>query len=456
MVANNPPQNSNRRFLPTSKLFQWIILLAILVFGGWMRITVVQQTQVYNPLGPDALHYFNYAYNLVNFGVYSKDSSALNGIAPVSDSYRPPGYPLFLAFFLATVPLKYFLQVLLLGQAFLSTLALLLTFFVARAFLPVILALLVTLLTALTPHLITLNHYVLSESLYTFVLLAFLVSTRGGDSRWPAWFAIGIVFCAGGMVRPALFYFVIPMAGLIWLRRELPGRKKAALAFVVGFLLLLTPWSLRNKMVLGSWSDDKYLASSMADGIYPDFVYNGNPKTFGFAHRYDPRRKEFSSSMALVLKEIKDRFSKEPMLHFKWFVLGKPSWFWSWTIVQGAGDIFVYPVVSSPYFEQKIFKTSHRLLFSLHRLAVFLAILGSILAWLPRKYQPISGDRPLFMARLLSLLLCYMTVVHMAVLPCPRYNIPLRPELYCMALFGLWGIYRQLVDRLTPKPKPVG
>ncbi|MEO5329019.1 MAG: glycosyltransferase family 39 protein [Magnetococcus sp. THC-1_WYH] len=421
----------------------WGVLIAILALGGWMRLTDIAQTHVPRPFGPDAWHYFNYAYNILHHGVYSKDPSILSGIAPVADGLRTPGYPLFLIPFIALLPGDTFIAPVLKVQAWMSLLTLVLTYVLARSVLPVALALLATFLTALCPHLISMNHYLLTESLFTFLLVASLVLlTRKGG--WPLWFAIGIVVCLAGMVRPIWFYFLPIAIWLIGTRQAVPNRKKRSLAFVLGFFLIMTPWMVRNKISLGTLSDSSSMNSSMAQGIYPQITYDSNPKTFGYPYRFDPRFQEISASKGTILKEFLTRLTHEPWRYLHWYILEKPVWLWSWSIIQGQGDIFIYPVTHSPYFEQPWFQFSHHIMAATHWIFVFLGGIGCILPWLPRKFQPTTREPSLFTARLLSLTLGFMTGIHMIVPPYPRYSIPLRPLLYCMALYCLWGIFTNL------------
>ncbi len=409
-----------------------------------MRLTDIAQTHIPQPFGPDAWHYFNYAYNMLHHGVYSKDPSILSGVPPVSDGLRTPGYPLFLIPFIALLPDKTFVKPVLEVQGWISLLTVLFTFIVARSLLPVALALLATFLTAICPHLISMNHYLLTESLFTFLLLA-SVMALAGKTRWPLWFGIGIIFGLAGMVRPIWFYFFPFAVWLIGTRQALPNPKKKSLALILGFFLVMTPWMVRNKISLGTASDSSSMNSSLAQGIYPQITYNSDPKTFGYPYRFDPRFQEISANKGAIVKEFLTRLTHEPRRYLHWYILEKPVWLWSWSIIQGQGDVFVYPVTHSPYFEQPWFQFSHQIMAATHWIFVFLGGIGCILPWLPQKFQPTTREPSLFTARLLSLALGFMTGMHMIVPPYPRYSIPLRPLLYCMALYCLWGVFTNLV-----------
>lgn len=435
----------------TTAITGWVILVAILALGGWMRVTAVEKTVIPNHFGPDAWQYFNYAFNMRHYGVYSKDPAVQTGVLPLPDGFRTPGYPLFLAPFIDNPPDFAFISRVLSTQAWMSVLALLFVYFTARALLPTVLALLATFLAAISPHLITINHYLLTESLFTFFLVAGL-SLMGWKGRWPVWFGAGMTLALAVLVRPVLFYFVVPAALLIVVQRHLLDRKKKMVAFVVGFVMVMTPWMVRNKISLGVWNDNSLMTDSIAYGIYPQFTYNNDPKTYGYPYRHDPRIDEIRASNASLLKELREKFTGETKRYLQWFLLEKPVVFWSWGIIQGQGDAFIYAVTSTPFYYDPIFRFFHRIMFSVHDLLVVLAALGSILVWVPRRFHPDGGGDDTgmsFMARMISLLLVYITMVHMTVPPWPRYNIPLRPMLYMMALFFLWGVFRFLAKKLN-------
>lgn len=109
-------------------------------------------------------------------------------------------------------------------------------------------------------------------------------------------------------------------------------------------------------------------------GMYPQFMYEGVPESRGFPYRYDPRAEKIGGDLPFVLKEIASRFAQEPLRHAKWYLFDKPMAFWSWSMIQGFGDVFVYPVSSSPYFHDKIFRLSHRLMYGLHYPLMVLAL----------------------------------------------------------------------------------
>jgi hypothetical protein len=170
--------------------------------------------------------------------------------------------------------------------------------------------------------------------------------------------------------------------------------------------------------------------------MYPNLIYNNDSKTYGFPNRFDPtwgQRRDAPS----VLKEISRRFKNEPLKYIRWYIVGKPAMFFSWDIIVGMGDVFIYPVFTSPYHNPNgFFSLTHRVMKSLHGLLTVLALVTSIFLWFPiaKKMLTVEG---LIVARFISLLMLYFILVHIAGTPLPRYSVPLRPFIYGLSLLGI-------------------
>lgn len=110
--------------------------------------------------------------------------------------------------------------------------------------------------------------------------------------------------------------------------------------------------SFRNKIFLPSIAPTGYsrLISTMSHGTYPDFIYK-DPNFKYLPYHEDPMQPEFGSSFREILWA---RFKKNPLLYMKWYFLEKPYYLWSWSILQGQGDIYVYPVKTSLYMTSNI------------------------------------------------------------------------------------------------------
>lgn len=421
-----------------------IIVGFILICGSFMRSESISRTKVTYPLSRDAGNYYMYAYNLRHKHTYSIEIGDFDGlkstVAP--DAVRSPGYPLFLSIFVDARPTKNILKNILFFQMVISTVTIFLSFLLFQNFQSKSFAAVASLLVALSPHLIVMNSYVLTETVFCFaiVTVGLLMSVF---LKKPTSFSSIIVGCAVGvasLIRPSMQYFPIPLALFLLFHFDKRKGMLFILLMFLGFVFTFSPWIIRNIKTLGIISDNRLMINFLHHGIYPDFTYAQNTQSFGFPYRYDPRSGEIAESVTSVLKEIKRRFRFEPLKHLKWFMLKKPMTFWSWNMVQGR-DVFVYKVSDSPYYLKGCFRWTYDVMHALHIPTVFLCLLGSLMAWLPLKITN-CPEKMIYTARFTSMFIIYSTLVHMIGAPFPRYSIPLRPFLYGMALFPSYLFFR--------------
>lgn len=446
----------------------WVIasLLIIVLIGADLRLQSVLRTQVDEPaIRADARDYVLYAYNLRKFAIYSRSDAALSNsdsnaplLMPTPDAVRTPGYPLFLSLFIGDNINEQTIWNILLAQVMLGIVTILLTFDLCQRFLPATLALLAALLTALSPHLVTATVYLLTETLFCFlIVLCFCLLGRAKSKLAFGWFLVaGAILGVAALTRPSVQYLIVPLALLLAFWK--PARFRLTVALVLGFALVFLPWTARNLYTLGKTSDDTLMINTLHHGLYPDFLYNNDPKTFAYPYRYDPESARIAQSVGSVIGEIGNRFQTEPARYLKWFLIGKPLMLWSWNLTESIGGPFIYPVRSTPYASLLHFDWSYWLMYELHWLLVILATLGSLLVWLPRRWLGL-GESALLVARALALLLGFYVALHMVGAPFPRYSVPMRPFLYAIALLPLWwswnrwlaGPFKRLRNQSLPE-----
>jgi hypothetical protein len=320
-------------------------------------------------------------------------------------------------------------------QVLISTLSVVLVYLAAAHLVGRAWGLTAALLTGLSPHLINANIYLLTETLFAFLLVLFAYAlTRLGDApKWPVLVVAGGLIGSAALVHPSAQHFILPWMLLLWLMHPRALRWRAPALALLGFLLVFGPWVGRNLATIGSTGDDQPIINTIHHGLYPDFVYADRPESFGYPYRYDPRSAEIAADLPSVLGELYRRLTDEPWRHLRWFLLGKPIALWSWDTVQGVGDSFTYPVMNSPYFHHPGFRATHWLMRMLHWPLVTLGALGALLVWLSKASEPWSPEHRLAL-RSISLLILFLTVVHIVGAPFPRYATPLRPLLYLFAM----------------------
>ena len=414
-----------------------LIIIGVFTAGLYLRIEMASKTVVDTPIRADAAEYYLYAYNLEKYGVYSRQRpSQIEDYIPVPDAHRTPGYSLFLLPFIKIYPPLKMVGFVVVTQAIISALTILTAFVFFRSFIDGPWALGAAFLVAISPHLVAFNIYMLTESLFTFflVLLGWSMSAVAqNESRLHALIA-GLVLGVSLLIRPTMLYFIAFLIPAFFVFFQ---KKKAwvlAVFLIIGFGVTYGPWVLRNKLVNPRKST--LAIATIHKGMYPNLIYNNDSQTYGFPNRFDPtwgQRRDTPS----VLKEISRRFKNEPIKYIRWYIIGKPAMFFSWDMIVGMGDVFIYPVLTSPYHHPNgIFDLTHRVMWSLHGLLTVLALATSIFLWFPIAKRMLTQEG-LIVARFVSLVMIYFILVHIVGTPLPRYSVPLRPFIYGLSMLGV-------------------
>lgn len=436
-----------------------VILAVILVVAFDLRIQSVTHSIVDTPIRGDAREYLMYAYNLKHFGTYSKSDTWSDDVQtpPAPDATRAPLYALFITPFLSDPPKIQDISTITLAQALVSIATVLIVFLLCRRILPIPFALAATAFTAISPHLVAANIYVLSETLFSFMLVLAIYVT--GKIVRHASLAIpilaGLAMAAAALTHPMLLYFIVPATIFLicyWGWKN--GYKKAVL-FLMGFSVLYGVWTTRNVISIGLAGDNHLMRIVMRTGIYPNLMYQDDPKTFPYPYHADPSFKETSKDLASVLTEFVRAFREAPVKQLRWYMVDKPIMLYSWNLkeaysIDQRGDVFTYPVISTPYSYLPHFRLTHGFMYAIHWVLVILMVGGIVIAWLPRKRLGLS-EESVFIARFISLLLLYHTAVMIAGVPLSRYSISMRPFLYIISMLpvavavsgflGRWATY---------------
>ncbi len=448
------PGSNQRNPERERRLLGFLVLSLVLLLGGYLRFAAVAGTVVQLPYRGDAAGYYNLAYNLNTFHTFSKDIYADprtgRALPPPPDAYRTPLYPLFLMPFVHTPPNPHVFNRVALWQALMGTAAVLLLFLLMRRLTGTLPALAAAAFAAISPHLVNVSMFMLTETLFGFLvllsLLAFALHYR--ERRWflPGLLLSGALVGLAALTRPILEFF--PLALMLVLAVSYPRREalKGAAAVVLGFALVWSPWIARNYMSLGQANDSATMLETLAVGLYPDIEYNHDPASAGEPNRHDPRYAEIQTSVGSIAAEFIRRVRENPAEELGWYFVGKPVRMWSWEMTDDGGDAFIYPVAISPYTSSPVFMLTRGLMYSLHWVLVLLALAGCILVWLPAARRDLAPG-PLMLARLLCTLLVYVTLVLIIMTPSVRYTLPFLPEQYGMAALGAWLGLRQITRR---------
>jgi 4-amino-4-deoxy-L-arabinose transferase-like glycosyltransferase len=436
-------------------LVAFVVLLALL-----LRFQFVHQAQVIQPASGDSRHYVAYAINLAKNHTFSK---ALPGQPVVPDSFRSPGYPLFLAACIraanGTANDRWYHLALWL-QCVLGAATAWLAIGLGRQWLPSEVALGVGLAVAVWPH-----HVVASSALLSEVLLGFLLALSLALAALAlhrrnlvAASGAGLALGAGVLVNPAMLFLPLFLA-LPFVRSE---RRRLLVPLLVLPLLCSGAWAWRDaqlpdaegtgrgalNFVQGSWPE---MHAAWRSGRVEEGEALGAERSVVVAAQIDAEAALLDQQPLDGMRMIGRRFAGSPAYYIRWYLLEKPFLLWDWEIRVGAGDIYVNAIENSPFERNPVLRLLRNALRLANPLLFVLALAG--LVSIARRGWREDRDA---IAALVALAFVYFTAVHGVFQAEPRYAIAYRAEemlLAATALAALSSAWR--ARRATPSaPEP--
>lgn len=225
----------------------WLAVLALTLRAGWIVFRWSSHGAAFEY--PDEELHWQLATHLVRDGTLISDDGRL--------AARMPLYPLLLAPWAALGPMG--VLGARLAQAVLGAATVVVAARLARTAAGARAALVAGLLVACDPFGIFFCNLILTETLFTFLTVALTacvgtVIARPAD-QWRAWIGIAVVGALAVLTRPSAAGWL----PLLWLLVLALGRERhrwlPRLALCPSVLvLLLLPWGLRNKAVLGDYA----------------------------------------------------------------------------------------------------------------------------------------------------------------------------------------------------------
>ncbi|GGY15939.1 hypothetical protein GCM10008098_03820 [Rhodanobacter panaciterrae] len=440
---------------PTSeKHWQWLLALsAISLLALALRWYYVSNALVLNPVRGDATQYYAYAWNLANHGVFAKDAPNAALLNP--DNFRDPGYPIFLALWMKLLGAgDVWYAAILLCQALLGALTVTLAAQLGKHWLPTRWAIASGLLMAVWPHSITINGYLLTETLFGFLcalgLLLFARACQRESLWWAA--AAGLTLGAAALTNAMLLPFGVLLAGfLVW--RKLALRKICA-ALAVGALLLPGAWAIRNIQIpapiAGNSSKDRAL-QNFVQGAWPTYHDMYRNSIFGDAatqantrdtlHAVDVEYTALLDSPMAGARTIMQRFGRHPWRYAAWYFLEKPRELWGWDVVIGQGDLYVYPTQNAPFQISPPWIALAAICHTINLLLMLFALASLPMTWL--RQRNLRGQRTQAGHTSLVSVIClltFATLVYTTLQAEPRYSIPFRSFEMLLATTTLYGI----------------
>jgi hypothetical protein len=247
------------------------------------------------------------------------------------------------------------------------------------------------------------------------------------------------------LVRPVALFVPVLFLLAATLPRFRTHLKPATLLFLA-FVAIQAPWQVRNLSVPAAPGEPSLMVNFLSYGSYPNFMYEGRPESYGIPYRFDPDRAGIERDLPSVLGHIASCFRDRPSTYLRWYLIGKPGFFLSWTNIDGEGDVLIYSVARTPYYDDVRFHWLRIVALVLHWPLMLLGFACAILALLaPGKLG--IGEQQRWAASALAGIFMYALAFHMIGAPLPRYGIPFRPLLYPFAVLAVWLAGRRALGR---------
>lgn len=413
--------------------------LALFLLSLFLRLYYIHTTEFIDPIRADAKKYFLLAVNLYNMGVYSYETTP-----PFTPSSSiTPGFPLFIYLHLmATNTLEDSYKLLQLSQAVLGSLTTALIFSLSIRVLRPALSIFLGIILAVSPHLVVFTGYILTETLFIFLLALecwLLVAAIEHNSK-VVMIAAAIIAGLSTLTRPVVI-FLFPLLLFVFIYKKWAKQNISAAALLVS-ILVVSPWYFWSTKISQQFPEKhSYLAGVLAFGSYPDFIYKSEAFR-GYPYREDTQYEEMSESVASATRIILERAKAEPGKYLNWYLIGKPLCFWSWSMMESVGGPFIYEVGKNFWLDSLAGQIGLSFSKKLHILLVLSVVLTLFLLTLtlPGKKTLLPGTtlpaRPPT-ALLAIVIVIYFTILHIFLAGWPRYSVPAWPFLY---LLGLWGL----------------
>ena len=436
-----------------------IMVFGIFCAALYLRILFTENSKVPLPLRSDASFYYSSAYNLRHFSAHSVEWPKKE--PPKTRTDLAPGYPLFLSQFIdfevdgrwpPKAKIDAFLARVSFVQSVLGALTAVFTFGLAALAMPRFFALLAALLVACCPHLIAAENFLLTESLFTFLIsLGILLLAWGWRSSRGILVLLGAIALAlSAQVRPVSL-FLCPFLALLFLLQPGSGKfQKLRLVFLNLFFLVLAIVAVKliyqqfyNRNIKNSASVET------AQEVQKRFFSLHGPWFYLKRTLIPPvfhikgKSHVFNDFPVANWKNIdpNNRFKDYPLQYLTWNTYGRARTFWNFDNSYN-GDVYIYPMNPKGFENNKLLRKIHRTFRILHWPLFFYALFALVylILNLRRKAVPDSFKALLAPALVFIYFLGTLSLVYWL----PRYSIPVRPVSYVLALGFLYFCFRKI------------
>ncbi len=320
------------------------------------------------------------------------------------------------------------LQAIRIIQALISCTIILTAYLTAKHLFNSKIAIITAFIVAFYPPNIITTGYILTETLFTAVLmlLIYLSLKFSASPRYINFILLSIIWTAATLIRPTigLYPLLLFLYMLIHHKHKFFKLFKLGIVMLLPFILIMTPWWVRNYNEFGKFIPlTASTGNPTLQGTY--IFYQQKP---GETDYYEPGKNALETNeieMNLAKQRIKEGFKNNFLGYLIWYTIGKTAFLWGspfyWQVYLGIPKIFVVIVHSLLLFGIIFIFTLFRKNFSRYML-------------------PAST-------------LLYFNIVHCMSMAFDRYAFPLMPIVSIFAAYFWYSVCCAFRDRLLQRPK---
>jgi 4-amino-4-deoxy-L-arabinose transferase-like glycosyltransferase len=215
----------------------------------------------------DSIEYATLAENINNYYVFS--ISTAEPFSP--ETFRTPGYPIFVANILTLTGSYYAVIVFQILIVFFSSVII---FFIGRELLSERWALVPAVLYIFDPATIVNSLIIMSDSLFVFLFLLCIYLLFMYKNSWWKYLLAGVVISAAIYVRPVGIYTPFFLIPLLYVVKKMHFKyfAQAAVLFVIPLIIFLTPWFVRNYIQEGKMGFSSVTSYNLFYYNVPQFI----------------------------------------------------------------------------------------------------------------------------------------------------------------------------------------
>ncbi|NSW84653.1 MAG: glycosyltransferase family 39 protein [Syntrophothermus sp.] len=387
-----------------------VILTIILLLGSFLRVTVTVQEGSRFFLNSDDACYVNSGATLAQTGMLTY------GDPGKPSAFLMPGYPFFLALIFKIAGSCNLLAVRLV-QDFLSVVCIWLIFLLGKEMFSVGIGLLAAFITACYPPNILAPNLILTETLFSVFLYAFLflVFRYFRLIRTPFLATGGIILSLATLVRPTAALLPGTVALIECLKRNWNKGLRAFLILQLAVVTALIPWWIRNYLHF-----DKFIPLTTNNGnplLTGTYLNNSLWTPRGSAAQFWPKvpGDEAATDQALrnyAFQRIKANFRQDFWTYLNWYTIGKFKVLW-W---------------DHPFYWFSLARLPQQSVTLLHQILMICSLLGIATSLI----KP-GKNLPYILLILFTFL--YFTLTHLVYVASSRYAFPLISLAFIFAAF---------------------